>query len=392
MSGPLSGIRVVEAGLFQNGPFAAALLADLGADVIKIEAPVTGDPGRGSSVPGYFQAQNRTKRGIALDLSHPAARAVAYRLVSTADVFVQNFRLGVAEKLGLGYADLRTHRPDLIYASVTGLGSEGPDRGLPVMDLVGLARSGFLDLNRIGEVEPTYLMGPGLADQVGAMTFAYAILGALVHRLRTGEGQALEVSQLGSMMLLQNLGLTAFLNSGEPLARVDRRTARNPLWNTYPCADGRWLALGMSQGDRFWAPFCRAVGREDLIAEPRYATMALRETCAAELVAELDRHFRTRPRAEWLARFAAAGLLAAPVQDYAELVRDPQVAANGYLAEIPAGAGRTVRAVGNPARYGASPVTPPGLAPELGQHTEEVLLELGYTWDDLTALRESGAL
>lgn len=392
MPGPLSGIRVVEAGYFQNGPFAAAMLADLGADVIKIEAPVTGDSGRGSSVPGYFQAQNRTKRSIALDLARPAAREVVYRLVATADVFLQNFRLGVAERLGIGYADLRARKSDLIYASVTGFGQEGPDRGLPVMDLVGLARSGFLDLNRIGGVEPTYLLGPGLADQTGAITLAYAILGALVHRLRTGEGQQLEVSQLGSMLLLQNLGLTAFLNSGEPLPKVDRKTAANPLWNTYPCADERWLSLAMNQGDRFWSPFCRAIGREDLLDEPRYATMALRETCAAELIAELDRHFRTRPRADWLARFAEAGLTAAPVQDYFELAQDPQVTANGYFAKIAAGPNRTVHAVANPARYSASPVTPPALAPELGQHTEEVLLELGYTWEDIGALRESGAI
>jgi crotonobetainyl-CoA:carnitine CoA-transferase CaiB-like acyl-CoA transferase len=400
MPGPLDGIRVVEATYFQNGPFAGVLLADLGADVIKIEPPVTGDPGRGMGTPGgpvnittYYQAQNRTKRSITLDLQQPEAREVVHALVKTADVFLQNYRLGVAERLGIGYADLKAHNPDLIYASVTGLGREGPDRNLPVMDIIGLGRAGFLTMNLKDEDdEPVYFSGPGVADQVGATTMAYAILGALVHRLRTGEGQEIEVSQLGSVVMFENLGLQSFLNTGAHPRGIDRRNVRNPLWNTYPCGDGRWMAFAMSQGDRFWPPFCRAVEREDWLEEPRYRTMALRTDCAGELIAEMDAHFRTQPRDYWLERLGKAGLLAGPVNDFHGLREDPQVIANGYLAEIPGDFGQVVHAVANPVRYSATPVRRPAHAPELGQHTEEILLELGYDWDRIAALRERGAI
>jgi len=260
------------------------------------------------------------------------------------------------------------------------------------MDSVGLGRGGFMALGRAPGDEPLYLRGPNIADQAGALTMAYAILGALVHRLRTGEGQELEVSQLGSVVLLQNTSLQRFLLTGAAPDRWDRRAARNPLWNTYRCGDGRWLVLAMSQADRFWPAFCAAVGRPDWLADPRYAGMAGREAGAAELVAEMDAHFLTRPRHHWLARLTAAELLAGPVHEYPELVADPQVVANGYLAEIPADFGETVPVVANPVRYGATPVTKPGRAPELGQHTEEVLLELGYEWSEIGALRRAGAI
>jgi crotonobetainyl-CoA:carnitine CoA-transferase CaiB-like acyl-CoA transferase len=399
MPGPLDGVRVVETTVFQNGTFAGVHLADLGADVIKIEPPVTGDPGRGSGVPGgligtttYFQAQNRTKRSVALDLKVPEGLEAAYRLIETADVFLQNYRLGVAERLGLGYAALRARNPRLIYATVTGLGREGPDRALPVMDMIGLARSGFLSMNLTEQTVPVPFSGPGVADQVGAMTTAYATLGALFRRERTGQGQELEVSQLGSMLMFQNLGLHAFLNVGTHPRGVERYKVRNPLWNTYPCGDGLWMAFSMSQADRFWPAFCRAIGREEWLDEPRYASMARREQCAPELIGALDRQFATQPRAHWLERFARAGLLAGPVQDYHQLREDPQVAANGYLARIPSDFGREVHTVANPVRYGETPVVPPAHAPELGQHTEELLLELGYDWEQIGALRSAGAI
>ncbi|HEX2171687.1 MAG TPA: CoA transferase [Dehalococcoidia bacterium] len=398
MSGPLSGIRVVEATFFQNGPFAGVLLADLGADVIKIEPP-RGDPGRALGVssecwpmPPYFQAQNRTKRSISLDLQTPEGRAAAHRLIATADVFLQNYRLGVAERLDLGYDELRRHNPVLIYASVTGLGQEGPQREWGVMDIAGQARSGYLMLNRSPEGEPTYVTGPGIADQVGATTMAYGILGALVHKARTGEGQALEVSQFGSMIMVQNNSLHTFLHTGAVGGRLDRQTARNPLWNTYRCGDGLWMVLCMSQADRFWPKFCEVVERPDWFADPRYATLAGRTEHAPELIAELDDHFRTRPRAEWLERLGPAGLSAGPLQDYQQLREDPQVIANGYLTEIPIDSGPPMPVVANPVRYSATPVVPPALAPEHGQHTEEVLLEIGYDWDEIGALRQAGAI
>jgi CoA:oxalate CoA-transferase len=371
MPGPLSGVRVVEATFFQNGPFAGVVLADLGADVIKIEPPVTGDPGRGLGLPGvapgqstYFQAQNRSKRSITLDLRKPAGREVAYRLIETADVFLQNFRVGVAERLGLAYTDLVQRNPRLIYAAVTGLGREGPDRALPVLDPVGLARSGFLLAITRETDEPVYTSPGGTADQTGAMTMALAILGALFHRERTGQGQEVEVSQLGSMILFQNLSLTNFLNGGAQPRGGNRYAQRNPLSNTYPCGDGQWLILSGLQADRYWA----------------------------EIVRALEAVFQTQPRAYWLERLREAGVPCGPVQDYAQLCADPQVVANGYLTRIPTDFGKSVGVTVSPVRYSATPVRPPTLAPELGQHTEEILLELGYDWDEITRLREAGAI
>lgn len=399
MPGPLNGIRVVEATFFQNGPFAGVMLADLGADVIKIEPPVRGDPGRGMGVVGaatgtttYYQAQNRTKRSITLDLQKPGGREAAYRLIETADVFLQNYRPGVADRLGLGYSALRARNARLIYASVTGLGRKGPDANLPVMDIIGLARGGFLTMNLKEGEEPVYFSGPGVADQSGAMTMAYAILAALVHRERTGEGQEIEVSQLGSVIMFENLGLHAFLNTGVHPKGWNRREVRNPLWNTYPCGDGKWMAFAMSQGDRFWPEFCHAIGRADWLEEPRYATMALRQLCAPEIIGLMDDYFRTQSRAHWLERLGKAGLLAGPVQDFFQLREDPQVIENGYLTETSSDFGTAVPVVANPVRYSATPVVEPALAPELGQHTEELLLELGYGWDQISQLREAGAI
>lgn len=399
MSGPLSGIRVVEATFYQYGPYAGVMLADLGADVIKIEPPVTGDPGRGIDAvdpklgnPPYHQAQNRSKRSIALDLNKPAGLEAAYRLIETADVFLQNYRAGVAERLGLGYAALKARNPGLIYASATGLGREGPDAHLPVLDSIGMARGGMMMLQHGEEDEPFYVMGPFMADQAGAMTLAYAILGAIVHRLRTGEGQELEVSQLGSILLFQQTALQRYLLNGLRPERFDRRRAPNPLWNQYRCGDGKWLVLALSQADRFWPAFCAAVERPDWLAEAGYATIAERGRRATELIDALEALFASQPRAFWLERLRAAELLAGPIQDYAQLLDDPQVAANGYLPELPLDFGGSVRVVGNPVHYSASPTTPPARAPDLGQHTETVLLELGYDWDAIQSLRAGGAI
>jgi crotonobetainyl-CoA:carnitine CoA-transferase CaiB-like acyl-CoA transferase len=399
MAGPLSGVRVVEATFFQNGPFAGVMLADLGADVIKIEPPVTGDPGRGLGIPGavpgtstYFQAQNRSKRGITLDLTKPEGLEVAYRLIDTADVFLQNFRVGVAERLGLGYADLRARNPRLVYASVTGLGRQGPECKQGVLDPVGVARSGFLMATlREGE-EPIYAGAGGTADQIGATTMAFGILGALFHRERTGEGQQVEASQLGSMILFQNLSLTSVLNGGAQVRAGGRHKARNPLSTTYPCADDKWLILAALQGDRYWPDFCRVLGRPDWRDDPRYATMAARQENVAEVVDMIEAEFRRRPRAEWLRCLAEAGIPAGPVQDYHQLQEDPQVVANRYLTAIPTDFGKSFGVTMNPVRYSATPVRTPELAPELGQHTEEVLIELGYDWDQISALREAGAI
>ena len=265
MAMPLEGIRVVDWTIWQQGPVASVMLGDLGADVIKVEERVGGDPGRGvlrargidlSDRPNfYFEANNRNKKSIAIDLKKPDGVAIVQRLTDRADVFVQNFRKGVAGRLGLGAATLRARNPRLVYASATGYGPEGPESAAPSFDYLGLARSGIMFSAGEPDDEPLAVAG-GIADQMGAVMLAYGVLAALFARERTGRGQEVDASHLGSMAWLQGLGLSARLMLGRALPRQARRFATNPLWNHYRCSDDQWLALSMLQPDRYWAKLC----------------------------------------------------------------------------------------------------------------------------------------
>lgn len=397
--GPLAGITVLDCTIWQNGPFATVMLSDLGADVIKVEDRRTGDPGRGfmdagadSGVSGYFEAMNRNKRSITLDLKTPQGKALFHRLAAKVDVVVQNFRLGVAEKLGIAYADLRQANPKLIFASATGFGREGPDAAVGVFDILGQARSGVMHTLRKPGEPIEYNNAFGLADQTGGILLAQAITSALFAREQSGEGQEVEVSQLGAMLVLQQMGLTRHLINGYDPAMAPRRAPKNPVFNTYQCADGEWIAVGGLQGDRYWSDFCAILGIEALGTDPAYATMAARTAASRELVDALDKAFAGLARADLLARFTEAGIPCAPVNSYADVACDPQVTANDYIVEVEHPQLGTIREIGMPIRFGATPVPDCRAAPELGQHTEEILLEFGLEWDEITDLREKGAI
>lgn len=398
-TGPLSGVRVLDCTIWQAGPCATVLLSDLGADVIKVEDRTTGDPGRGymdagapDGVSGYFEAMNRNKRSITLDLKAPAGRQVFCRLAGEVDVVVHNFRHGVAERLGIAYADLRPLNSRLIYASSTGFGRLGPDASVGVFDILGHARSGALHALRNAGEPIEYNNAFGLADQTAGIFLAQAITSALYARERTGQGQEVEVSQLGAMMMLQHMGITRHLINGYEPHMTRRAQPRNPVFNLYECLGGHWIATGGLQGDRYWPDFCTILGLKELGGDPRYASMHARTDASRELVARLDEAFARFTREDLLARFAEAGIPAAPVNDYADLVGDAQVMANGYIVELDHPHLGPVREVDLPIRFGATPAGPRTTAPELGQHTEEVLLELGLSWDEIGALRDCGVL
>lgn len=398
-AGPLSGVRILDCTIWQNGPFATVMLSDMGADVIKVEDRRTGDPGRGfmdagaaSGVSGYFEAMNRNKRSIMLDLKTPGGRDVFYRLSSQADVVVQNFRHGVAEKLKIAFADLLPHNPKLIYASATGFGREGPDATMGVFDILGQARSGVLQALRAPGDPVEYNNAFGLADQTGGILLAQAITAALFARERTGEGQEVEVSQLGAMLTLQQMGITRHLINGYEPAMSRRGAPRNPVFNLYECRGGEWIAVGGLQADRYWKDFCTILGLPQLGTDPRYTTMQQRTDAARSLVSQLDQAFAGFDRADLLASFAAAGIPCSPVNSYADLATDPQVLANGYIVELDHPHIGRIREIGLPIRFGGTPAGPRGCAPELGQDTEAVLLEAGFDWDELSALREAGAI
>jgi crotonobetainyl-CoA:carnitine CoA-transferase CaiB-like acyl-CoA transferase len=398
MAGPLAGIRVVEAGVWVAGPAAAGILADWGADVIKIESPA-GDPLRGMSNPARipdvnppFELDNRGKRSVAINLAHPEGYQAARRLIDRADVFVTNLIPGAVERLRLTYDDLKDANPGLVYCRITGYGPDGPDRDRPSFDAAAYwSRSGIMaSLEEPGHDPPNPRGGMG--DHPTAVAAVAGICAALVARSRTGRGQVVDASLYRTGVYTMSWDLSMQLRVGTIVPQGGRRHVNNPLVNPYRAGDGRWFYLVNLQADRYWPGFCRAIGREDLLADPRFADIRTRRQHAEELVALLDGIFATRSRDEWGKAFDREGVIWAKVQTVEEVAADPQAVVAGALVEVPDGRGGTMRMVNAPAGFSNTRPQPPGPPPELGQHTEAVLLDLGYTWDEIAALKERGAI
>jgi crotonobetainyl-CoA:carnitine CoA-transferase CaiB-like acyl-CoA transferase len=396
---PLEGLRVIDWTIWQQGPVCSAYLGDLGAEVIKIEERVGGDPGRGVAKMGgmdlsqrpafYFEANNRNKLGMTLDLKKPGARDIVYQLVGKSDIFVQNFRQGVAARLGLDYETLRGHNPKLIYATASGYGPEGPESGDPSFDMLGLARSGIMLAAGEPDMPPLVIAG-GIADQMGAIMLAYGVLAAVIARERFGIGQEVDASHLGSMIGLQGLSVAARLMMGFAIPRMPRQFAVNPLWNHYRCADGRWMCLGMLQPDRYWADFVRVIGRPEMATDERFIDMPTRAGNAGVAVAMLDEAFATKPVHEWVAILRAGGdFIFCPINSVDELPDDPQVRANDYVIEFDHPRFGKTPVVGLPVRLKQTPGRVRLPAPEFGEHTEQILTEiLGYSWERVAELKE----
>jgi crotonobetainyl-CoA:carnitine CoA-transferase CaiB-like acyl-CoA transferase len=400
MDAPLKGIRVIDWTIWQQGPVATAMLADMGAEVIKIEERDKGDPGRAIfAVAGaaataasghnfYFEANNRHKQSLTLDLRKPEALEIVYRLAAKSDVFVQNFRKGVADRMGLGYKDLNTHNPKLIYASSSGYGPRGPDSGEPSFDILAQSRSGIMSIANVATEDPVYLNG-GLADQMGAIMLAYGVMTALVARERYGIGQELSASHLGSLITLQGLNVSSKTFLGHELPRATRDDAFNPLWNFYKCADGQWLSLGMLQTDRYWKDFCVTLGIPELSDDARFNDIKARGKNHRELVAILDKVFITRTREEWMGILKRGGdFIYTKVNTIGDLPDDEQVLANEYIVEYDHPEIGKTKVVGVPIIMSKTPGSARGRAPELGENTEIILTELlGYSWDEVGRLR-----
>lgn len=404
MDGPLEGIKIVECGIWQMGPSAGAFLGDLGAEVIKVEERTQGDPGRGikwiRGIPvelpqgksWYFEYNNRNKRSLTLDLKKPKGKEILFKLIEGTDVFIQNFRLGVATELGIDYSVLSKHNPKLIYASATGFGSKGPDAKDPAFDYLGQARSGMMMI--AGEPDsPPVVYGAGIADQIGAIMLAFGILAALVTRERVGFGQEIEVSHLGSGIHLLGLDVFGTIVSGHAPPRVSRKKAYNPLWNIYQCGDQKWIALAMLQPDRYWSIFCQALHLNHLVEDPRFRDMETRRKNCEELITILDSVFLTKSSSEWLKILKNAGdIICSPVNTLEDLITDSQVLENEYITEFDHPALGKIKAVGMPIKFHKSPARLRLPAPEFGQHTEEILLEKGYDWEEIIQLRDEGVI
>ncbi|MCH2506149.1 MAG: CoA transferase [Dehalococcoidia bacterium] len=398
---PQDGLRVIDWTMWQFGPVSTMMLADMGAEVIKVES-LDGDHGRSvgrsvgldSTLPNgasaFFEGLNRQKLGIAVNLKTPEGVEIMYKLAVKSDIFVENFRKGVAERLSLGYEDLIKHNENIIYASASGYGPKGPDAGKPAFALTAEARSGALWWIGPPDDTPHQL---DIADQSAAVMLSYGILGAIVARERFGFGQKVDVSHLGSMVWARGMQNQISLLVEKEYQRFDRTQPGNVLWNYYRCGDGRWIAFSMGQ-ERYWLPFCSVVGRPDLIYDSRFNTMERRYENRRELVELLDAHFLTRTSAEWEESLRGSGdIIWERVQRNLDLPSDPQVVANDYIVQYDHPAIGLSNWLQTPVNYSKTPLSTRKMAPALGENTEETLVDLlGYTWDDIVALKDKNVI
>jgi crotonobetainyl-CoA:carnitine CoA-transferase CaiB-like acyl-CoA transferase len=400
MAGPLEGIRVVEVGVWVAGPSAGGVLADWGAHVVKIEPP-DGDPFRGLYLTASgvelpanppFELDNRGKRSIALDLRTAEARAIAHRLVDEADVFVTNVRPAALARLELDYDRLAARNPRLVYARVTGYGDGGPDADRPSYDVGAFwSRAGIAAALTPPGADPPLQRG-AMGDHTAGVTLAGGVSAALVARARTGRGQLVSTSLLRVGLFVLGWDTNAAVRLGIKATPFTRHEHPNPVILPFKAGDGAWFQLLGLQGQRHWPDLIRAIDRPEWLDDPRFATMRARREHAGELVALLDAVFATATRAEWGRRFDAAGMWWAPVQTTIEALDDPQVRASGAFVEVPQPDGTTAPGVASPVDFGDTRWAPAGPSPECGQHTEEILLELGYDWEAIAGLKERGVI
>lgn len=319
----LSGIKVLEQGTFITGPAAGMFLADLGAEVIKVEQPGSGDPFRafrGGLYSPHFQTYNRNKRSITLNPKLPDDAAVFDELVKDSDVYIQNFRPGAAERLGAGAARLRGLNPRLVYCAISGFGQTGPAAGRPAYDTVAQAASAFLKL-LVNPANPR-VVGPAVADAMTGFYAAYGVMGALVERGRTGVGRTVEVSMLEAMCHFNLDAFTHYFSENEIMGPFSRPSVSQSY--VLECADGLWIALHMSSPEKFWQGLANAIERPDLFQDPRFANREGRIAHQTEMIALLDGLFRERTRADWCARLEAEDVPHAPMYDTREAMEDPQ--------------------------------------------------------------------
>lgn len=397
---PFSEIRVVELAQYVMVPSAGAMLADMGAEVIKVESPGTGDPYRNlvvdthkkSPVNFSMEQNNRGKKSIAIDLKHADGRDVFMRLIGSADVFITSLRPAALQRLAMAPDDLRAHNKRLIYARANGYGFRGPDSERPGFDASAFwARGGFAHMmsSTVGQ----FVRQPrALGDHAASVSLAFGIASALFHRGRTGEGGVVETSLLAMASWMLSNDIVASQDEDYADDVLERAVLSNPLLGTYETGDGRWIQFALLEADRYWPQFCRVIDREDLIADSRFLTAKDRATNGRELLDLLAGEFRAKSWHHW--REALRGL-DAPwelVQSIQDIWTDEQVAQNGMLFETNSAEGTSVTLVSSPVTLGGTPADVVGGAPSFGSHTEAILTELGFDEAELRRLRGDGAV
>ena len=402
MPGPLDGIRIIECGGYLSAPSACYMLGDLGAEVIKIEDRVKGDPARGMStmfgqsmsLKGtkniLFETANRNKKSLTLDLKKEKGQQILHELIKNSDVFCTNYTPAAIEKNNLDYETLSAHNPKLVYAVASGYGLQGPESAKRAFDTVAQARSSIMFA--IGEPDgpPQQVVGP-IFDQMTGTMMAYGVLAALLARDRQGIGQKIDVSLLGSGLHLLAYNVNTVLLSGKPMPRTNREGIRNIMANYFQCADGKWIMFAEAQSDRFWPNFCAVLGLEALEKDPRFDTAKTRAANKEELTGIVDKIFVQKDRDEWVRLFdeQGGGVAFSKINEPESLKDDPQVLANNYITKMDHPEAGEIDVIGCPVNFSKTPADVNHSSPHFGADTEMVLIDVcNYSWEELEKLRD----
>jgi len=401
--GPLEGIKVIELATWAVVPCACEIMGDWGADVIKIEHPSDGDPTRGWAGPGWLPpsspvgigwiADNRSKRSISLDVSKELGREITYKLVEKADIFASNLQEPSLQRIGMEYEKLKQINSKLIYAHLTGYGREGPNWEKPGYDYSAFwASSGIMSL--IGEAgTPPAFQRPAMGDHMATGYLLAGIIAALRARDTQGIGQRVDVTLMGTAMWIADWQTQATLLTNQDAKQVSQKELPNPMFNIYQAKDGRWFMFAMLfLPDRLWPPFCRALGIEHLEHDHRFETTEKRAEHCKELISIIGEIIASKTSKEWAPIFDKHGLIWAYVHTIKSAIEDPQTEANQFVVEVEHPELGKIKMVNSPVAFSQTPSSPSMPPPLLGQHTENILLELGYNWDDIITLKDKGVI
>ena len=403
MPGPLDGVKVIEIAQEIQGPYAGLFLADMGADVIKVEMRdvgdlsrflvvklIAGEDAKNADFSHYFLAMNRGKRSLTLDLKRPEAKEILSRLLDSADVLLSNYRPGVLDRLGFGYEKLSKQNPRLIYAAGSSWGPQGPWVTRPSRDTLAQAAGGIMAKNGMPDDRPLPC-GSLIADHSGAFMLMSGILAALYAREKTGKGQKVDACIYGTVIAMQPMEINFTSVSGVETRKAGRgHQFLQGVWGSFQTQDG-WICLA-GVDDKRWPDFCRVLGIEHIVSEPEYSDNVIRNFRGVKIEQLLDEVFPTKTTAEWMEILTGVDVLATPVQDYQDILNSEQALANGYITEMDHPQIGKVRVVGTPITLSDTPLDTSNPPPELGQHSEEVLLEAGYSWEDIARFREKEAV
>lgn len=400
----LEGFKVIEVGGAAAMPLAGMLMAGWGADVIHVEPPGRGDMMRTllkESAGGWmkpndinflWEHMDRNKRGMALNIGTPAGQSILYKLLADTDVFLNNLRPYELEKFNLTYDTLTGINPRIIFANLTGYGRRGPENNAGGYDSVAYwARSGVMDLMHDADSPPN-ISRPGYGDSITSLSLLAGIMAALLIRERTGIGQEVEVSLFNTATYALGFDISHCLITGEDALRPQRKTLGNPIRNVYGTKDNRWVMLGMTNAQHYWPSFCRAIERTDLEKDPRFSTLEDRARNSAELVTIIEGIFRTKTYAEWIEILLANRLIWSPVKTPLEVTQDEQARANDFFVEWDHPKYSRIKVLNNPIKLSKTPAEIKMRAPDLGEHTDQIMQELGYSEREIAEMREAGTI